>query len=104
MVSNQLTPRERHLQNVVMAAGLVGGVTGIVAFVLMGLMFMLFGSLHYGQPLAIYMTQMHLTPFMMPQGALDASAWLMLVATYVGLLVSLPAFVILYLGGPEAKG
>jgi hypothetical protein len=104
MTPYKLIIGQRRLQNALVVTGLVGGTTGVITFVLMSIMFMKYGGLHYGQPMAIYMNQMRLTPFMMPQGALDASAWLMLVATYVSLLVSLPAFLILYLGGPEAKG
>lgn len=95
------TLREHQWQYAFVAAASVGAAASLVTLILMGLTFMFLGDLHYGQPMALYMNQLHITPFMMPEGALDAAAWLVLVAGYAGLLVSIPAFVIFKWGGPD---
>ncbi len=98
-----LTPQQRRRQTAILAAGFVAASTGILTLLLMGAIFMLAGDMRYGHPMALYMNQVHMTPFMMPQGTLDGAAWLMLVATYAGLLVGIPTFFILNWGGPEAN-
>lgn len=102
MSFNQPSATQRRIHYAVLMAGLVGGATGVITFILMAMVFM-FAGLHYGHPLALYTGQMHLTPFMMPQGALDGAAWLLMVAAYASLLISIPAFLILYLGDANAN-
>lgn len=100
---NSLTPQQRHLQNSVVSAALVGASASLVTLVLMALAFMFAGDVRYGQPMAMFMNHLHMTPFMMPQGTLDGAAWLLLAACYAGLLVGLPAFFIFNWGGPDAN-
>jgi hypothetical protein len=100
---NPQTPQQRHWQNSIVAAGLVGASASVLTLVLMGLVFMFAGDIRYGQPLAMFVGHLHMTPFMMPQGTLAGAAWLMLAACYAGLLVGLPAFLIINWGGPDAN-
>jgi len=89
-------------QYAIVAAALVGGVAGVITFMLMAMVFM-FASVQTGHSFALYTGQLHLANLIMPHGTLDGAAWLLVIATYVSLLISLPAFVILYLGEDDAQ-
>jgi hypothetical protein len=97
-----LTRKQRQFQYALVTAGLMGGAAAILTLVLTALVLFSAGGARYGQPMALYRPWSHLTPFVMPHGALDGGAWLMLLATYAGLLIAIPAFFMLLLGGANA--
>lgn len=93
---------QRRLQYALSISGLVAGVAAIVTFILAGLVLFLAG-LPVGHPFVMFMPQAHIGPGMMPRGSLDSGMWLMLIASYSGLLVGVTSFVILYLGRADAN-
>jgi len=101
-MSNQLSPRQRRFQYALIITGVVTAVTAILTFILAALVLMLVG-VQAGNPFAMYAPEFHLAPSMFPQGALGGGAWLLLVTAYASLLVGIPAFAILYLGGADAN-
>ena len=90
------------LQYALAIAAVVAGVAAVITLILTGLV-LVFASLPYGHPLALYMPQLHVTPAMMPRGSLGSAAWMALLMAYSGLAVGIIAFVILYLGRADAN-
>lgn len=100
---NSLSPlTQRRLQYALAISGLVAGVAAIITFVLAGVVLFVSG-LPAGHPFVMFMPQAHLGPGMMPRGSLDSGMWLMMIASYSGLLVGVTSFVILYLGRADAN-
>ncbi len=100
---NSFSPTMQHrLQYALAISGLVAGIAAVITFIVAGLVLFLAG-LPLGHPLVMFMPQFHIVPGMMPRGSLDSGMWLMLIASYSGLLVGATSFVILYLGRADAN-
>jgi hypothetical protein len=98
-----LSPTTRYrLQYALAISVMTAALAALVTFLAVAFLF-LAAAMHPGTAMPMMMPHLHGMPVLMPSGVLGSAAWLVTLAAYAGLMVGIPSFFLLYLGGAGAN-